>query len=1184
MSNKNSNSIQEYFSEHITLPETCTKKNKYLISSTGALPLIISQISRFHNGSLLIISTDPEYTDKLEREINFFETELNFLPFPDWETLPYDSFSPHTHIISQRIETLYKLSNVNKSLTCISLNTALHKTCPTNFIKQYGFFIKLQDKLNLNTFRNQLITLGYNHVTEVTVHGEFTVKGSVLDIYPMGSNAPYRIDLFDDEVDSIRVFDPETQKSLSKISTINLLPAHEFCLSEEKIKLFRSNWRELAQGNPLQSKIYNDISEKVIPSGIEYYIPLFFHEMGTIFDYLAPDTLIIIINNSTKALEQNNDINHNDYINNKIQNFHQFVKKRYENLNIDSNCPLLPPEQLFLSSHDFFSKISKFKVLEIDINSTDANATNKSWHKSLNNLLPIQSNIVAIDNHLKDPLSKLKDFIKENKTSSILFCAESAGRKELMLDLFKKHDINNINTVDNWNDFLLTNNQLNISIAKLDNGFILDNLTQKIIVISESELYGQQVQQRRLRKSKSIQEANNLIRNLSDLKPDQYVVHETHGVGKYLGLETITINNITSEYLNLLYEDNTKLYVPVSALDKISRYSGLNQDNVKLNKLGNKSWSQAKQKALEKIKDTAAELLGIYAKRVHNTGFSFTIDKTDYSKFCAEFKFEETPDQALAITQVLNDMQQPVAMDRLISGDVGFGKTEVALRASFIAASNNKQVGVLVPTTLLAQQHYENFCDRFANFPIKIDLLSRFRSTKDLNNAIKNIESGKTDIIIGTHKLLQEQIKFKDLGLLIIDEEHRFGVSQKEKIKKFRSNIDILNLTATPIPRTLNLALSGIRDLSIITTPPQKRLAIKTFLCDKSPELIYEAISRELNRGGQVYYLHNNIKTITQTYDEISKLFPDAKIAVAHGQMRERELEKIMSNFYHRRYHILICTTIIETGIDIPSANTILMDRADKLGLAQIHQLRGRVGRSHHQAYAYLFKPKDAKISSDAQKRLQAITSLETLGAGFILASHDMEIRGTGNLLGDEQSGHIEAIGYNLYMELLNKAVQALKDGVILDLEQIEQEYCEVDLTSSALLTEDYIPDVNQRLVLYKRIASVKDHSQLMELKFELIDRFGKLPIATQNLFIATEIKIKATPLGIVKIDIGNHSGKIKFNKQPKVNHSAIINLIQKENKNYKLANNDILNFYFPMEDLEQKYHTIVNILEKIAI
>ena len=1163
--------LNSYLTESISIPDGKANKVKLTNIPAGAFSLIINHINRQYNDPILIISNDPTHTDKLAREINFFNPKANFLPFPDWETLPYDSFSPNKDIISERIQTLYKLTTNlhNRSLTSIALSTALYKLCPNDFILGHSFFIKTADKIDLNTFRARLIDWGYYHTNQVNTHGEFSIKGSIIDLFPMGSDQPYRIDLFDNEIDSIRIFDPETQKTISKIAEINLLPAHEFPLSADSIKQFRTNWRATFAGNPTQSNIYQNISEQIIPSGIEYYIPLFFEQMGTIFDYLTKDTLIILINNDQASLDK------------QIQDFYKSVEKRFTNYNIESSNPLLNPDKLFLKSDAFFQNLNNFKIIELNSFNDDSK---KSWHQELS-IRPIDSQLLSIDNHLKDPLSKFKSFINNNLDNKILVCAESQGRKDLIIDLFNKHDIKNYHTidaVDGWQSFLSQdsqNHQLSIVIAKLDNGFILEQ--SHTIVVSESELYGEQVSQRRLRKSKNI-DPQNFIKNLNDLQIDQYVVHELHGIGKYLGLETITVNDITSEYLKLVYADDAKIYVPITNLDKVSKYSSIEHEHIQLNKLGNKSWSQAKQKALDKIRDTAADLLAIYAKRAANTGFAYKLDQAEYNKFCADFKFEVTPDQSLAIKQVLQDMQSPTVMDRLISGDVGFGKTEVALRAAFVAASNNKQVAILVPTTLLAQQHYETFCDRFASFAMNIELLSRFRSTTQVNAAIEKMQSGKVDIVIGTHKLLQDSIKFHDLGLLIIDEEHRFGVGQKEKIKKLRANVDILNLTATPIPRTLNLALSGIRDLSIITTPPQKRLAIKTFVHDRSLELIFEAISRELKRGGQVYFLHNNIKTIHVTFDEISKLFPDYKIAVAHGQMRERELEKIMFDFYHRRYHILICTTIIETGIDVPSANTILMDRADKLGLAQLHQLRGRVGRSHHQAYAYLFTPKDAKISADAQKRLDAISNLEDLGAGFILASNDMEIRGTGNLLGDEQSGHIEAIGYSLYMDLLNKAVNALKSGEIIDFSQLE-ESCEVDLKVSTLIPDEYIPDVNQRLVLYKRISSSTDSTTLNNLKSEFVDRFGKLPVAVSNLFTATEIKIHANKIGISKIDIGSLSGKIKFNKQPKLNHAELIKLIQTKNQHYKLAGSDVLSFTFPMDTIEQKYKVISNILETIS-
>ncbi len=1158
--------IENYFNNKLILNND---KNKIINVIRGAVPLIIDHICKT-NKSVLILCTDPVMSDHLQRELPVYNAQSNFMPFPDWETLPYDTFSPHDDIVSTRIKTLYQLSNsINaQSITCIPLTTALHRICPPEFIKQQSFYLRVNDKFNLTTIKNELVKYGYSNSTEVHGHGEFCIKGSLIDIYPMGSDSPYRVDLFDDEIDSIRIFDPETQKSIEQVKCIELLPAHEFPFTPEAVKYFRTSWRDSFSGNPLSSEIYNSISENIIPNGIEYFIPLFFDKMATIFDYLSADSTVIILNTS------------NTHIKNIIGEFLSTAKSRYESYNLDSKNPLLPVDKLFLSEQDFFQQLNGMRTIELEIGKLESNKITKSWYLDLN-ILAIEN--IGIDRHLKNPIEKLKKHIENHLDYKYLICCESSGRQEIILELLYKNGLNNIKRIESnntWLNFLESSIGINIGIAKLDNGFILHDC--KIIVISESDLYSNQVQQRRLRKRKDIN-SEHIIKDLIELKPGQYVVHSQHGIGKYLGLETITVQNITNEYLCLLYQDNSKLYVPVSALNCISRYNGLDHDNIQLNKLGNKSWSQSKNKALKKIQDTAAELLTVYAKRSAKQGFVYKVDEDEYNKFCANFKFEETPDQALAITQVLSDMQKTQSMDRLVCGDVGFGKTEVALRAAFIASMNNKQVAVLVPTTLLAQQHYENFKDRFADFPLNIELLSRFRTSKQSNETIDKIEAGKIDIVIGTHKLLQENIKFKNLGLLIIDEEHRFGVSQKEKIKKLRSNIDILTLTATPIPRTLNLSLTGIRDLSIITTPPQKRLAIKTFLRERNSEVIKEAISRELKRGGQIYYLHNNVKTIDQVHKEITELFPNAKTAVAHGQMRERDLEKIMSDFYHRKHHILICTTIIETGIDIPSANTILIDRADKLGLAQLHQIRGRVGRSHHQAYAYLFTPRDAKITSDAQKRLEAICSLENLGAGFTLASHDMEIRGTGNLLGEEQSGHIEAIGYSLYMELLNKAINALKNGEILDINQIDMKNCEVDLKVSALLPDDYIQDIHQRLVTYKRIASAKNDHELEGLKLEIRDRFGKIPDYVDNLFLVNSIKLKAEKLKIIKIDIGSQSGKIKFDEKPIINQAELINLIQRENKNYKLSANDTLSFFFPMEKVIEKYNTITNILNKLA-
>lgn len=1196
------NIINNYLDNNISLDFSKNNKTKIINITSGSLPLIINYIYKKLNSSILIINTDPQMTDKLSRELSFYNSDINFLPFPDWETLPYDKFSPHGDIISNRIETLYKLSNNisnNKYITSISLTTALQKLCPNDYINQNSFVLKTGDKLNIKLFKEKLIEYGYKNIAEVSNHGEFNIKGSIIDIYTMGSILPYRIDLFDDEVDSIRIFDPESQRSIDKISEINLLPAHEFPLTDESLKNFRNNWRNLFNSNLASSDIYNSLEKLIIPPGIEYYIPLFYNNMDSIFDYISDDTVIILINSNL-----NSELNSN---NTNITKFLENTKERYNNHNYDSKNPLVPPEELYLNNTEFFNNLNKFRNidlnLELDLSLNINSDTKKSWHQD-SKIKAINSEQIAINRNQKDPINNLKNFIHQNNNSNtkILILAESSGRKDVILELFNKNNLsiikdldletNNINKFD-W--FITQNNNTNniyITTANLDNGFIINSDLFNIILISESELYGNQVQQRRLRHKTSTKNkynitTDNIIKNLAELSPNQYVIHEDHGIGKYLGLDIIELNNIKSEYIKLLYADNSNLYVPITSLDKISKYNtSLDQENIALHKLGNKNWSRAKQKALEKIRDTAAELLGIYAKRAANPGFQYIIDYIEYNKFCSEFKFEETPDQALAINQVLTDMHSKNTMDRLVCGDVGFGKTEVALRAAFIAATNNKQTAILVPTTLLAQQHYENFKDRFANFAVNIELLSRFKTAKQQAEIIDKIKAGTVDIVVGTHKLLNSSIKFKDLGLLIIDEEHRFGVTQKEKIKKLRANVDILTLTATPIPRTLNLSLTGIRDLSIITTPPQKRLSIKTFIYKREQNLIKEAINRELSRGGQVYYLHNDIKTINNIYTEIQQLFPDAKIAIGHGQMRERDLEKIMSDFYHKKYHILLCTTIIETGIDIPSANTILMDRADKLGLAQMHQLRGRVGRSHHQAYAYLFTPKEGKISKDAEKRLEAIASLEDLGAGFSLSSHDMEIRGTGNILGDEQSGHIESIGYNLYIDLLNKSIEAIKEGKILDTNNLENSGCEIDIKESSLLPDDYVHDVNQRLILYKRISTVKNDQELFNLKSEIIDRFGKLPKATENLFLITEIKLQAVNLGISKIDLGSKSGKIKFNNNPNINFNNIIKMIQSDNKTYKLSNkenNNILNFNINMENTTEKYNTISNILEKLV-
>jgi len=1073
------------------------------------LSLVLSQHAEGLSTPLVIITPDSLMNQRLTQEMGFFSPGLPCFTLPDWETLPYDNFSPHQDIISERLRTLSTLPHLTHGIVLVSANSLMQRLSPKIFIDSQVFSLSIHEKINLHTLKNKFIHSGYQAVSQVLAPGEFAVRGSLFDIFPMGCALPYRIDLFDDEIESIRTFDPESQRTIDKIAKIDLLPAREFPFDKNGIELFRQQWRENFEGNPSHSALYETITQGSIPLGIEYYFPLFFSETNTLFDYLPKNISIIQLDGVTLAAEK----------------FQKEILSRYEQLRHDRNRPILSPQKLFLNPTELFTTL-------------------KSYHPEKVQHERYSPPDILVDHKSNNPLGKLKDFlnagaINHAPTARILFCAESPGRREALLSLFNSHNINPT-TVNSWLEFLDNNIKLAITIAPLEQG--LELADQNIILISESALLGEQIIQSRRKKSKT-GDIDSIVKNLAELNIGAPVVHTEHGVGRYLGLQTLDINNSIGEYLLLEYAHEAKLYVPVSSLHLIHRYSGLDPEHAPLHKLGSDQWDKARKKAADKIRDVAAELLAIHAQRELRKGFAYSID-TNYQLFASQFPFEETPDQLQAIQDVIKDMNNPKSMDRLICGDVGFGKTEVAMRAAFIAVQAGHQVCVLVPTTLLAQQHYQNFADRFADWPIKIEMISRFRTSLEQEKILAELDQGKVDIIIGTHKLLQPDIKFKHLGLVIIDEEHRFGVRQKERLKSMRAEVDILTLTATPIPRTLNMAMSGMRDLSIIGTPPLRRLSIKTFVHTYDKSLIRESILREIMRGGQVFYLHNDVDSMMPTAEKLRELIPEAKIGIAHGQMRERELEIIMREFYHQHYNVLICTTIIETGIDIPSANTIIIERADKFGLAQLHQLRGRVGRSHHQAYAFLLTPPHQKITPDAEKRLEAISRLEDLGVGFALATHDLEIRGAGELLGESQSGEMHEIGFSLYMELLERA---MKSGIP---EQIKSD---IDLQIPAFITEDYVPDVHARLVLYKRISSCKTQQKLDELQVEFIDRFGLLPEQTKNLFAVTALKLKSEQLGIKKITANPKSTRLEFTENPKIDSLKIITLIQQKPLLYKL-------------------------------
>ncbi|HXH02065.1 MAG TPA: transcription-repair coupling factor [Candidatus Competibacteraceae bacterium] len=1117
----------------------------------GSAPaLAIARAAERHAGLVLAVTADSQGALRLEAELQFFARGQEILVFPDWETLPYDVFSPHQDIVSQRLATLYRLPTRRRGVLIVPVATLLQRLCPRGYLDGHALLLAVGERLDLHGLRLRLEAAGYTCVSQVMEHGEFAVRGSIIDLYPMGAAAPYRLDLLDEEIDSIRTFDPETQRTVERVERIELLPAREFPLTKEAITRFRQRFRATFHGDPQQSPIYRDVSDGLAPGGIEYYLPLFFEHTATLFDYLPADTLAIRLPGVEEA----------------VSAFQEQLAERYEQHRYDLERPILPPEQLFLSAAEQQQALARLAGVEL----TD---DGDGVHYACAEPPPL-----PLDPRAEQPAARLLDFLT-GFPGRVLFVAESAGRREQLLETLHRHGVRP-HLLDGWQAFLDSAAALAITVAPLEQGLLLQQPALAVIV--EAQLYGERP--RVVRRRGPVRDADAIVRNLSDLAVGAPVVHEDHGVGRYQGLQTLEAAGITTECMVLEYADGQRLYVPVSALHKVSRYTGTAPELAPLHRLGSDQWEQARRKAAEKVRDAAAELLDLYARREARPGHAFTLSAGDYRAFAAAFPFEETPDQAAAIEAVLEDMRTGRPMDRVVCGDVGFGKTEVAMRAAFLAVQDGRQAAVLVPTTLLAQQHYQNFLDRFADWPVRIESLSRFRSKKEVDKILQGLAEGTVDIVIGTHKLIQEDVRFKRLGLVIIDEEHRFGVRQKERLKQLRAEVDVLTLTATPIPRTLNMALSGLRDLSVIATPPAGRLAVKTFVGEWNRALIQEACQRELKRGGQIYFLHNEVESIERIARELSAIVPSARIAVAHGQMRERELERVMLDFYHQRCNLLVCTTIIESGIDVPSANTMLINRADKLGLAQLHQLRGRVGRSHHRAYCYLIVPPKKVMTADAIKRIEAIESLEDLGAGFMLANHDLEIRGAGELLGEEQSGQIHEVGFTLYMELLERAVKALKAGQVPDLERPLDHGPEVDLQAPALIPEDYLPDVHSRLILYKRIASAADHAELRELQVEMIDRFGLLPPPVKTLFRVTELKLSATPVGVRKIEVGPKGGRILFGPEPRVDTVKLIQLIQRQPQVYKLDGQDRLRFSCELPDAESRAAVVAELLEHVAL
>jgi transcription-repair coupling factor (superfamily II helicase) len=1147
------------------LPAPGQRTSTALLHGSSDAPLLAELAARAR--PLLVLTESAWQAQRLLQEIPFFAPQLRLHMLPDWETLPYDHFSPHHDLVSERLATLCQLVRGDIDIALVPVTTALYRMAPVDFITANTFYFRQGAKLGAEALRHQLTLAGYNHVTQVIAPGEYSFRGGLIDLYPMGSPLPYRIDLFDEVIDSIRSFDVDSQRSIMKVPEVRLLPAREFPMDEAARTAFRQRFRERFEGDPSRSQVYKDVSKGIPTAGIEYYLPLFFDSTALVTDYLPKDTTVCLRPGITEAIDE----------------FWADTRGRHAMVRGDLANPVLPPQELFLTEDAFFGAIKPFARIDLAAIApamVGSPAAELEFNNKNNDLLNTASSPLPplhVERRADDPLHRLRGFV-DSYPGRILVLAEALGRRETMLEYFAEYGLKPVQVSD-WAQFKTSHEHLMLGVAPLSNGFI-DTVAQ-IAVITENELYASQVRQRAARDAKRTS-PEGMLRDLSEVKVGDPVVHETHGIGRYLGLHSMDLGEGATEFLTLEYANNDKLYVPVSSLHLISRYSGASPEQAPLHQLGSGQWDKAKRKAAAQVRDTAAELLAIYAQRAAREGYAFNLKPHDYEAFAEGFPFEETTDQAAAINATIEDLKSTKPMDRLVCGDVGFGKTEVALRAAFVAVADGKQVAVLVPTTLLAEQHFNTFSDRFADWPVKIAEFSRFRTARETTDALVGLGEGRVDIAIGTHKLVSKDVKFKNLGLVIIDEEHRFGVRQKEQFKAMRAEVDVLTLTATPIPRTLAMSLEGLRDFSVIATAPQRRLAIKTFVARYAKSLIREAVLRELKRGGQVYFLHNDIDTISNVEEELTRLLPEARVRIAHGQMRERELELAMRDFYQGRFNILLCTTIIETGIDIPTANTIIINRADRFGLAQLHQLRGRVGRSHHQAYAYLLLPDEGNITPNAKKRLEAIQAMEELGSGFYLAMHDLEIRGAGEVLGENQSGEMHEIGFNLYCAMLDSAVKSLKAGKEPDLNAPLGVTTEINLHTPALLPNDYCHDVHERLVLYKRMANCDNEDQLLLMQEELIDRFGPLPDATRALIDSHRLRLLGKPLGIAKIDASENAIQLQFVPNPPIEPIKIIKLIQSK-KNYKLAGQDRLRIELKTPDLKTRVAEIRRVFAELG-
>ena len=1125
----------------------------------SARGLAIANLARRADAPVLVITADNQTAYRLEAELEFFlDDGVGILRFPDWETLPYDLFSPHQDIVSERLETVARLPSLTSGVLVTAVTTAMGRIAPRGFVDGHRFRIRTGDRLDIDMFRRRLDQAGYACVSQVMEHGEYAVRGALFDLFPMGADSPLRIDLLDDEIESLRVFDPESQRTTSRIDRVELLPAREYPAAGDAVSGFRRAWRRRFEGDPSRCPMYREISQGGWPAGIEYYLPLFFEETATLLDFVPPGTVTVLSEDVYDAAKA----------------FWADTRERYENRRHDRERPVLSPDEIFTPVEELFSSLSGHPGVRLR-----RGGERESDRGAVVSFATRAPPALPIDGRAARPIGFLQDFLA-TQAGRCLIVAETPGRREVLLETLDAHGLKP-DLIESWGEFATGGAKLAMTVAALEDGAWID--APAVAVITESQLFGARAAQRRRRRTGG-RDPEGLVRDLSELRIGAPVVHEAHGVGRYAGLEVLAVGGMNGEFLRIDYADGDKLYVPVGSLHLVSRYTGMDPEAAPLHKLGGRQWQRARRRAAERVADVAAELLEVQARRASRPGVAFEVEPEYLHGFESAFPFEETPDQASAIGQVIDDMRRPAPMDRLVCGDVGFGKTEVAMRAAFVAVQSGKQVAVLVPTTLLAQQHHQTFGDRFADWPVRIEQLSRFRGRDAQAEVVRGLAGGTVDIVIGTHKLLDGAIRFKRLGLVVIDEEHRFGVRQKERFKALRAEVDVLTLTATPIPRTLDMALSGLRDLSLIATPPAKRLSIQTFVRRWDPGMLREALQREIRRGGQIFFVHNKVENIERIAADVRELAPDAQVRVAHGQMRERDLEQTMLDFYHRRFQVLVCTTIIETGIDIPNANTIVINRADRFGLAQLHQLRGRVGRSHHRAYAYLVVPDRRAMTADAIKRLEAIESLGDLGVGFNLATHDLEIRGAGEILGDEQSGQIQEVGYSLYTRLLERAVAALRAGKAPELDRPLDTGAEIDVREPALIPEDYLADVHTRLIMYKRIAGAPSEEALEELMVEMIDRFGLMPAPARLLFDLARLKLRAAPLGVRKIEAGATGVRIVFHPEPEVDPGSVIRLVQNEPGRFRLDGTERLRLSGDFPDAASRVDAVRLLLDSLDV